>query len=226
MTVCFSFGEPTFIVTGTDVLAGNRVTHGNIILKKFFINTKRNFVVLLSGGWMIDPSSSADPREILLCNLDASIEKKDTILAISKKIFNLLNKSYSDNDDVYINLQVCGFDGKMPRIYCFSNRSFDIRSARSFLTGAPDVLEFGKTEEFKNHLRRLECTIPHPEIIQDSVRKLMTQAIDYENKKAIARGENPKTGGGVNIVTVTQNEMGWSKPRFDSEDDPVRYGLQ
>jgi hypothetical protein len=54
----------------------------------------------------------------------------------------------------------------------------------------------------------------------------MAHATEYENKSALAKGEKPTTCGGINIVTVFPNDIGWSKPRYDSTDDPYKISLR
>jgi hypothetical protein len=219
MTVCFSFKEPGFIVTGTDVLGWNRVAKCNHTMKKFFANTKRIFVVLMSGSWLLEQSSDPDPRVLLVNDLDAIINKRDTMKVVSRKIFDLFKKSYSKPIILRLSFQVCGFDGKVPRIYSFFSNNYDAPDARYCMTGAPYILEYGKTEEFKNYINVLKRTIPERGIIQEYVRKLVIQAIEYENKKAISNGERPTTGRGINIFSVDPYGFYWPEPRYDSKDD-------
>jgi hypothetical protein len=61
VTVCFSIKKPNFIITASDVLAEDPTTQTLFTNKKFFINSKRNMVMLLSGGWVLD-DSDPDPE--------------------------------------------------------------------------------------------------------------------------------------------------------------------
>lgn len=218
MTICFSIRKPAFIVTGTDVLAQNKITHISEVQKKFLVNTKRNVVVLVSGSWLLQ-KPKPDPRELLINGMNEIISKYDTMINISKKLLELINSSYEKTDKVELQLQLCGFDGKIPHIFSLSRNFEIIQDYQLYLTGAPAILDYIKTEEGKSQVAVLNQMIPNVQIVQESVRKLLTKAIDYENKKAIANGEKIKTGGGINIVTVFPNRIFWSDPKADSKDD-------
>jgi hypothetical protein len=224
VTICFSIKKSTFIVTGTDALAENTITHTSVIQKKFLVNPKRNFVVLFSGSFLID-KPAPEPRELLVTKMDEIITKNDTMLMIAKKLSQLMINTYKNMGKAIFDLQICGFDSKFPHIYAVSNR--DCTGDLWFcLTGAPDILDYGNTKEAQNHISLIGKLVPFPEIIQKEVRKFVTDAITYENKTALSKGEKPKTGGGINIVTVSQNNIIWSDPRADSKDDIYQIGIK
>ncbi|MGA3061262.1 MAG: hypothetical protein ABSD92_12965 [Candidatus Bathyarchaeia archaeon] len=226
MTICFSIKKPNFIVTGTDVLAENTITHNSMAYKKFLVSVQRNFVVLISGSFNID-ASKPEPRALLINRMDKIVTKNDTMLAVAKKLSQLINGTYSKTDIVKYHLQICGFDGKTPHIYATSYEVGDsIDDCNFCLSGAPNILDYGKTNEAKSSIAILKQMVPYPDIIQDYVRKFMGRAIEYENKIAKEKGEKPKTGGGINIVTVYPNGLAWVQPRYDSTDDPYKIGLR
>lgn len=199
-----------------------------MITKKFLINTNRNLVVLISGSFLID-KPRPEPRELLINGMDETITKKDTMLAVSKKLLQLVSKTYEKTDKVDLNLQVCGFDGRIPRIYVVSFKigtTGKIEEVGFCLTGAPAILDYGRTRDGKSRIAILRQMVPNAQIVQENVRKLVANAIDYENKTAIANGEKPRTGGGINIVTVFQEALIWTDPKADSKDDQYQVGVR
>jgi hypothetical protein len=157
---------------------------------------------------------------LLVKELDKYIHKNDSLLSVSKQILQLILRAYSANKRVELQFQVCGFDGIIPRSYVILTKKNLVDEVATCLTGTEIIMEFGRTKEAQRQMFALNSTIPDEQVLEQSVRQFMATAIAYENDRAKAKGEKPKTGGGVNIVIVHQNNLVWSFPRFDSKDDP------
>ena len=145
-------------------------------------------------------SSFPDIRHLLLTGIDSLVNENNRLLDISRKILELEQKTFSGTDDVFCRLQICGFDNNIPRIYFVEPKI--IRDVQYCLTWAEGITEYGMTVKGKSQINVLNQMIPNEQILEEKVRQFMTEAIAYENNKAKERGEKPKTGGGINIVTV------------------------
>ena len=94
----------------------------------------------------------------------------------------------------------------------------------SYFSGSPSIQYLGETENVRRLWNTLVQTTPNPDIIQERVRKFMDQVVFLENEMAITKGEQPTTGGGINIVTVFPKGIFWSNPKYDSKDDLLGNG--
>jgi hypothetical protein len=219
MTVCFSIKKPGFIITASDVLALNITTKEKYIRKKFCVNVKRNFVILMSGSYGYD----SDPRKLFIEQIDKKIDKRDSMLTVSKKISDLINISYSQTPEkIDLQLQTCGYDGNTPHTYVVFPKKSIIEEHSTCVTGAQYVIDYTEINEGKRQMHFLNSLIPKEEIVITNVRRFMSNIIVYENDRAIKNGENPQTGGGINIVIVYPDKLAWVTPRFDSKDDPYK----
>lgn len=226
MTVCLSLRKPNFIITVSDTLAVNPITGNRTLNKKFFVIMKRNIVILLSGHWRLEESDDPDPRKLLIEDANKLMHKNDTLLDASNKILELIKKTYKPERDVVLQLQVCGFDDNVPRIYIILTAKDEIHEASAVsLTGTAGIIEFGRTSEAKRKMTLLANLIPEEQILDKKVREFLSQAIHFENNWAKIKGVAPTTGGGVNTVIVYPNRIVWLQPRFESKDDPYKINL-
>ncbi len=223
MTICFSLRKPQFIITASDVLARNQTTKEVKTEKKFCANEKRNIVILISGSFFRD-EKTPDPRKVFVEQLDKKINKRDSMLSVSKKILDLLHTTYAEKID--IQLQICGFDGNTPHTYIVFTKNGSIQEKYASVTGTQRVVDYSKTNESKRRMHVLISLIPNLEIVAENVRRFVSNVITYENDRARENGEEPQTGGGVNLVVVFPNEIRWLFPRIDSEDDPYKVFLK
>ncbi len=215
---------PNFIVTGTDVLVRD-IKGMEHFYKKFIVNTKRNFVILFSGHFVLSDASKPDPRKLLIEGINKTVNRSDPLIEVSRKVLQLIAKTYSQKDTVDLQMQFCGFDGNIPRIYLVMTKENPLKDLRSCLTGAQRVMDYARTTEGQRQICLLKSLIPEKEILSQKVRQFMDNVIKYENERAKESGEKPMTGGGVNIVTVDPKTLFWSQPRFDSKDDPYQIHL-
>jgi hypothetical protein len=222
VTICFSLKKTQFITTASDVLARNQTTKEIYAHKKFFINVKRNIVILISGSFFRD-EKTPDPRKVFYEQLDEKINKRDSMLSVSKKILSLIHATYSNCPErIDLQLQICGFDGNTPHTYIVFTKNDSIQEHTATVTGTQRVVDYAKMNESKVRMHALISLIPNVEIVAENVRRFISHAIAYENDKAKENGEEPQTGGGINIVVVFPNEIAWLSPKIDSEDDPYK----
>ena len=222
MTICFSLKKPQFIITACDVLARNQTTKEIYTHKKFCVNVKRNIVILISGSFFHD-KKTPDPRKVFIEQLDKKINKRDSMLSVSKKILSLLHTTYSSSPErINLQLQICGFDGNTPHTYIVFTQKDRIQEHTANMTGTQRVVDYSKTNEGKRRMHALISLIPHVEIVAENVKRFISHVINYENNAAKENGEEPQTGGGINIVVVYPDVVAWLPPRIDSKDDPYK----
>lgn len=222
MTICFSLKKTQFITTASDVLARNQTTKEIYTHKKFYINLKRNIVILISGSFFRD-EKTPEPRKVFIEQLDKKINKRDSMLSVSKKILSLIHTTYSKcPEKINLQLQICGFDGNTPHTYIVFTKKSGIQEYTANMTGTQRVVDYSKTNEGKRRMRALISLIPNVEIVAENVKRFISDVIAYENDKAKENREDPQTGGGVNIVVVFPDRIAWVPPRIDSKDDPYK----
>jgi hypothetical protein len=223
MTICFSFQTPNFIVAGSDCLVGN-IKGEQLFLKKFIISTKRKFVILFSGNFILSDYSKPDPRVLLIEEINNIVGKHDLLFEAAKKVLLYVTNTYSPTDYVDLQMQFCGFDRDIPRIYLVSTKENLSKNLQSCLTGAQGATEYARTIEGQRQICYLKSVVPPEEgILLRKVREFMDGAVNYENQKSIENNEKPKTGGGINILTLYPESFVWHAPRTDPVGD--RYKI-
>jgi hypothetical protein len=227
VTICFSFQTPNFIITGTDVLVRN-IEGKERFNKKFIINSKRKFVVLFSGHYVLGSATRPEPRRLLIEKIDVVVSKRDPLVEVARKVMSLVEETYLPTDDIKIQLHFCGFDGNTPRIYLASTTDKKpLKNLHDCLTGDDNIIEYRNTVEGQRQICLLKSIVPQEaEILVPKVRQFIENAISYENQKAAKRGTPPTTGGGVNIVTLYPQRVVWSAPRADPQEDPYKISVR
>jgi hypothetical protein len=220
MTICFSIIKKDFIVVASDALTFDAYSNSVLVCKKFIENTERNYVILKSGHFLIT-ESLPDPRKLLSIGIRKEIRKGDSMRRVSEKIQEFCAEAYSSTTEVELQLQVCGFDGKTPHTFLISTKKHTlIEVAPNCLTGTQAVIDFSRTREGMQQKIALIQTMPIDDVIEKMVRQFVTNAIQYENQIAKNKREQPKTGCGINTLTIYPDRIVWHEPKFYSKDDP------
>ena len=140
-----------------------------------------------------------------------------------KKILSLVHATYFKCPErIDLQLQICGFDDNTPHTYIVFTKEDSIQEHTANVTGTQRVVDYAKMNEGKRRMHALISLIPNVEIVAENVRRFILHVIAYENEKAKENGEEPQTGGGVNVVVVFPDRVAWLPPRINSKDDPYK----
>lgn len=201
------------IIAGCDtrVVLWKNDHHEVFRCRKFAISRKRNILFLISGMWY---GARQNPRIILEKDVEKLISGEDTVHDVAKKTYEYLLPLYPKVNGRGWQLQVCGFDSNLAKVYVLLSNPpphrADIEEVQNgAITGTEGIFAFTK-----------EYGVPplgSMNLSEDEIKKAMKEymkfAVKFENEWSVRENRPPMTDNRINVLVVHPNSIEWKEPK-------------
>jgi len=211
-----------FIVAGCDsrvVLWGDG-GYESLKCRKFAIGRRRNVLFLISGTWQ---GIKKNPRLVLERDVEELVNEEDSVYDVARKAYEHLLPLYPKTGGRGWQLQVCGFDSGIAKVYVvLSNPPPHRKTIEEVLNGAVTGTEGVFAFTKKRGVPPIGSLCSNESEMIALMKNYMLEAVRFENEWSTRRNRPHMTDSRINILVVRPDVIEWKEPRYYYPKDEKR----